>query len=81
MTTRRLPAAGLLLLAAAVPSATKADATDSGLPWLSGSTAGGACLAGLRGRPLDVLVNFVTHKSFPAMVAQTGQQLFNLTVL
>jgi hypothetical protein len=26
-----------------------------------------------------VLVNFVTHKSFQAMVAQTGQQLFKDT--
>ena len=80
MTKRHGPAAGLLLLAAATASPATADGV-SGLPWLSGTTQGGGCLADLRGRPLDVLVNFVTHKSFPAMVAQTGQQLFNLTVL
>src|SRR5690242_4547619 len=72
-TRRRLP------VAAAVSSVTKADATDSGLPWLSGSTAGGGCLAGLRGRPLDVLVNFLTHAGFQAMVNQTAQPLFQQT--
>ena len=78
MTKRHGLAAGLLLLAAATASPATADGV-SGLPWLSGTSQGGGCLADLRGRPLDVLVNFVTHKSFPAMVAQTGQQLFKDT--
>ena len=77
MTKRRRLATGLLLLAAAVPLAAGADqGPASGLPWLSGSTSGGDCLADLRGRALDVRVNFVTHKSFQAMVNQTGQQAF-----
>jgi hypothetical protein len=77
MTKRRRLAVGLLLLAAAVPLAAGADqGPASGLPWLSGSTSGGDCLADLRGRALDVRVNFVTHKSFQAMVNQTGQQAF-----
>jgi hypothetical protein len=80
--TRRRPlAAGLLLLAAAAPVAdVRADpGPASGLPWASGSTKGGECLVALRDRPHDVLVNFVTHKSFQAMVNQTGQQTFKDT--
>src|SRR4051812_22606911 len=60
-------------LAALAPAATLATSVPSGLAWRSGATAGGfPCLAQLRGRPLDALTTFITHVSFPAMVAQTG---------
>src|SRR4051812_16008202 len=54
---RALPALGLLL--AALVAAGRADADPavapaSGLPWPSGAKSNLACLAQLRGRPVDV---------------------------
>src|SRR3954452_18449656 len=75
---RYRPLASAFLLAAAL-AAGPAAAADlarpivGGLSWRSGATGGGfPCLAQLRGRPLDALTTFITHASFPAMVAQTG---------
>jgi hypothetical protein len=78
-----LQGSGLGLLLTALlgpPTALAAGAPStpilSGLAWRSGSTQDGfPCLADLRGRTLDVLINFVTHKSFAAMVNQTGGAL------
>src|SRR3954454_12871340 len=49
-----LVATSLITLTAAVGAAAGAP-TVSGLPWRSGATKGGDCLAALRGRPPDVL--------------------------
>src|SRR4051794_7326090 len=69
------PAAPPALAPAATLATPAALATSvpSRLAWRSGATGGGfPCLAQLRGRPLDALTTFITHASFPAMVAQTG---------
>ena len=40
----------------------------SGLPWRSGASFDVDCIAQIRGRPLDVVLSFLGHKSFPALV-------------
>ena len=67
----RSPAPALLLAAtlAAGPAAA-ADVTTpivSGLAFRSGASYGTDCLAQLRNRPLDVVLSFLGHKSFPAL--------------
>src|SRR5689334_9035152 len=66
-------AGGLLLAALAALAATPAIAADvttpivSGLAFRSGASYGTDCLAQLRNRPLDVVLSFLGHKSFPAL--------------
>ena len=62
----------LITLTAAVGAAAGAP-TVSGLPWRSGATKGGDCLATLRGRPHDVLASYLPKGSFAFMTAASGE--------
>src|SRR5690349_21705765 len=67
------PRRGLLLAALATLAAAPAMAANvttpiiSGLPFRSGASYGTDCLAQLRNRPLDVVLSFLGHTSFPAL--------------
>ena len=67
-----LVATSLITLTAAVGAAAGAP-TVSGLPWRSGATKGGDCLATLRGRPHDVLASYLPKGSFAFMTAASGE--------
>src|SRR5687767_8604864 len=76
---RALTAAAVLSLALPHAPASAADVTTpivSGLTWRSGAD-GDYDLAGWRGRPLDIRVVFVAHKTWQMMFDKTSNPYFS----